>query len=224
MLDLKTPRGTASTIPEKTQALYEQFYPTVEANIDDILDTTFADDTSANPLPSVAKASLDEVRTAIRRQKAGKASGSDGIATDFLKAMGEPLVLAIASLLTASWNAGYYPARFREARTIVLKKPGKGVYHDPKAWRPIALLSTIGKVMETVTAKRIQTLAEEHRLLPGAQMGARKGRSVETALELLVEQVHTIWGTGNNVATLLSMDVLGAYDTVNATRLLDVLR
>jgi hypothetical protein len=35
-------------------------------------------------------------------------------------------------------------------------------------------------------------MAETHRLLPETQIGARRGRSTETALELLTEQVHTI--------------------------------
>jgi len=48
-------------------------------------------------------------------------------------------------------------------------------------------------------------------------MEARQGRSVETALELLVEQVYTIWNLGKNVALLLSLDVLGAFDTVDVT-------
>jgi hypothetical protein len=46
--------------------------------------------------------------------------------------------------------------------------------------------------METVIARRIQDLAENHRLLLDTQISAYKGRSVETALKLLVEQVHTI--------------------------------
>ncbi len=54
-------------------------------------------------------------------------------------------------------------------------------------------------------------------------MGARQGRSVETALDLLTEQIHTVWNSGKFVSTLLSLDVLGAFDTVNTTQLLDVL-
>jgi hypothetical protein len=34
-------------------------------------------------------------------------------------------------------------------------------------------------------AKRLSQAAEEHKLLPDTQMGARPGRSTETALELL---------------------------------------
>jgi hypothetical protein len=55
-------------------------------------------------------------------------------------------------------------------------------------------------------------------------MDARQQRSVETALDLLTEQIHTVWNSGKFVSTLLSLDVSGAFDTVNATRLLDVLQ
>jgi hypothetical protein len=54
----------------------------------------------------------------------------------------------------------YLPARFRHARTIVLRKPGKASYETPGAWRPIALPNTIGKLIEAITAKRIQDVAE----------------------------------------------------------------
>jgi hypothetical protein len=66
--------------------------------------------------------------------------------------------------------------------------------------------------------------AEEHGLLPKTQIGARPGRSTETALELLTTQVKTIWGSGQFVASLLSLDISGAFDTVNSTMLLDILR
>ncbi len=55
-------------------------------------------------------------------------------------------------------------------------------------------------------------------------MGARPGRSTKTALELLTGQVKTIWGSGKFVASLLSLDISGAFDTVNPTRLLYILR
>ena len=55
-------------------------------------------------------------------------------------------------------------------------------------------------------------------------MGARLGRSTETALELLTVQIKTIWGSGKFVASLLLLDISGAFDTVNTIRLLDILR
>lgn len=40
--------------------------------------------------------------------------------------------------------------------------------------------------------KRISYLAETYQLLPETQVEARKGKSTETAFELLTEQVHTV--------------------------------
>ena len=50
------------------------------------------------------------------------------------------------------------------------------------------------------------------KLLPKQQMGARKKRSTESALETLTDAIHTVFGCGKqNVASLLSLDVAGAF-------------
>jgi hypothetical protein len=135
--------------------------------------------------------------------------------------MGEPLIKALQALITAVFKVNYYPKRFRAARTIVLRKPSKPDYSDPGAWRQIALLSTLGKVIETLAAHRLSSLAERQGLLPDNQMGNRTNRSTETALELLVEQIYTIWKAGNQVALVLSLDIARAFDIVNHLQLLD---
>ena len=55
-------------------------------------------------------------------------------------------------------------------------------------------------------------------------MGARVGRSIEIALELLTRQIHIIWSSKRHVATLLLVDILGAFDIVNPLRLLDIFK
>ena len=127
-------------------------------------------------------------------------------------------------LTQACWATAYYPKRFRVARTVAIRKPGKEDYTLPGAWRPIALLSTVGKVIEALTATQIRRLAESYNMLPAYQMGARQSRSTETALDLIVNQVHTVWQEGNNVATLLSLDITGAFDRVVRKRLTHVLK
>ena len=79
--------------------------------------------------------------------------------------MGEPLVKALQALITAVFKVNYFLERFRTACTIVLQKPSKLDYSDPGAWRPIALLSTLGKVIETLAARRLSDLAEQKGLL-----------------------------------------------------------
>jgi hypothetical protein len=48
----------------------------------------------------------------------------------------------------------------------MLRKPGKGDYLNPSAYRPIALLNTLGKTLESVIAGRITETAESYGLLP----------------------------------------------------------
>jgi hypothetical protein len=89
----------------------------------------------------------------------------------------------------------------------------------------IVLLKTIGKVVEKLLARRIRNSAEEHHLLYPSQMGARAKRGTGTALELLTSMVQTVWKEGKDqVASLLSLDILEAFLTVNHTRLIATIR
>jgi hypothetical protein len=48
----------------------------------------------------------------------------------------------------------------------MLKKSGKKDYTDPTVYKPIALLNTLGKVLESIIVKRISDLVERWELLP----------------------------------------------------------
>jgi hypothetical protein len=54
--------------------------------------------------------------------------------------------------LPKSLDEGQLPAQWRNAKIIPLKKPGKGDYAVAKAWRPISLLSTLAKALESIVA------------------------------------------------------------------------
>ena len=105
---------------------------------------------------------------------------------------------------------------------MVLWKLNKADYSKSSSYRPIALLNTMGKLLERVIARRMSKLAETHKLLSDTQMGARMKRSATTALQLIIEQVHTIWGFPGpqRVATLLSLDISGVFNHVSHERLI----
>lgn len=89
------------------------------------------------------------------------------------------------------------PSKWRHAKIIPLKKPSKADYTIAKAWRPISLLATLGKVLESVVAER----------------------SAEQALVLLQEQIYAAW-RNRWVGSLVSFDVKGAYNGVCKERLI----
>jgi hypothetical protein len=71
--------------------------------------------------------------------------------------------------------------------TMVLGKLGKKNYHIPKAYRPIVLLNTIGKALESVIASRISYMVETHNILPPTHLGGCKGISTEHIVLYLVD-------------------------------------
>ena len=107
---------------------------------------------------------------------------------------------------------------------VVLRKMGKKNYRIPKAYRPIALLNTIGKALESVIARRISYMVETHNILPPTYLGGRKGISTEHAVLHLVDWIRRAWGHGRHVVTMVLVDVSGAYDNVSHQRLLHNLR
>ena len=138
-----------------------------------------------------------------------------------LRAVYKGLKKQFRHLFQACYDLGYHPRPFKEANTIILKKPQKTDYSEPKAYRPIALLDTLRKALEAVISIRIREYAEANRLLLEEQMGARKGRSVETALESITDAVYIVWSMGGaNIASLLLLDIARAFDNVSHERLL----
>jgi hypothetical protein len=125
----------------------------------------------------------------------------------------------VLAIFQASLVEGVIPDQWRHARIIPLKKPGKDDYTVAKAWRPISLLATLGKVLESVVAERISHAVETYGLLLANHFGARKQRSAEQALILLQEHIISAWRS-RHVLSLVSFDVKGAYNGVCKERLL----
>jgi ribonuclease HI len=87
----------------------------------------------------------------------------------------------------------------------------------------ISLLSTLGKALEKVISVRLTYWAEVCGLLPKEHFGGRPGRSCDDALLLRTDFIKEQWRKGN-VVLALSLDVKGAFPSVNKDRLLEVLR
>lgn len=104
-------------------------------------------------IESAPRVSEEMVRAALGNMAPNKALGIDGIPAGFLQMMGDPLIKALQVLTQACWDWEYSPRIFRQARMIVLKKLWKESYSQAKSWRLIALLNTLGKVTEAVTAR-----------------------------------------------------------------------
>ncbi|KAJ5244945.1 hypothetical protein N7489_005041 [Penicillium chrysogenum] len=188
------------TAEEKADILREVLFP--PAPTADLSDLEGYDYPVAVNAPLITS---DEVMHAIQRSASYKAPGPDGIPNAALKKAIEipSLLTFLTHLFNECLRLGYCPNRFRESTTVILRKPGKPDYTIPKAYRPITLLSTLGKALESVLATRLSYLVEAHTLLPDTHIGGE-------------QDAH--------VATLLTLDVTGAFDHVAHERLAHCLR
>ncbi len=86
-------------------------------------------------------------------------------------------------------------------------------------------MSLIVYLRQPCANRRIADAVEEHLLLSWNQMGARRGRSSISAIELLRTCAQTAWRARLGcVVLMLSLDLSGAFDNVSHGRLLHIIK
>lgn len=93
----------------------------------------------------------------------------------------------------------------------------------PRAYRLIALLSVLGKDLERLIAHRMAWIAIKHKFLHPQQFGALPLRSATDLTAALIHDVEEAWSRGLK-ASMLTVDVQGAFDAVLRGRLIRRLR
>ena len=68
----------------------------------------------------------------------------------------------VIKIVNLCFDLGFWPSHFKISTTIVISKPNKMSYNSPKAFRPIVLLSTLGKLIEKVIEKVIGERLQFH--------------------------------------------------------------
>ena len=112
---------------------------------------------------------------------------------------------------------------WKEFTTVVLRKPGKSSYSTPKAYRPIALLNTMWKVITAIVANHISYYMEKHGLLPANHFSGRPGHTTSETIHLLINGIKVAWRK-RKVVSVLFLDIEGAFPNANLERLLHNLR
>ena len=165
-----------------------------------------------------------EIETCGMQMKNGKAAGVDGFLAEFYKYGPAELRDEINSCVRQMWQnaksavagqeAADWPESWNKGIVVPLWKQ-KGDRTDKNTWRGITLLSVGSKLLARVVAQRVQAWSEPW--LPEAQMGFRRNRSVDDALQVtrrLVEEGTSSRDTGEVMLVRL-FDIEKAYPRVS---------
>jgi ribonuclease HI len=109
------------------------------------------------------------------------------------------------------------------AEVVMIAKPGRRDLTSPRAWRPISLLSCLGKGLERLIARRLAWAAIHYSVLHPQQAGALPKRSATDLVTALIHDIEEAFAR-KKVATLVTIDIQGAFDTVMRNRLVLRLR
>lgn len=181
-------------------------------NVCDVSDVLSQD--RSNTQVNHPQISEHEVAEIIRGLPSKKAKGGDGIPNELIKIAESNLTPILTKVFNECLTRGYFPRAWRTATTAILRKFDKDNYSEAGSYRPIALLSCLGKVFETLIAKHVTYWAETRKILAQGHMGGRRQHSTDDAFVILTSWVHHKWREGKIVSGLF-LDVKSAYPSVH---------
>ena len=171
-----------------------------------------------NPRPLTKQISVDEVRKSSMKLNNSRAAGEDNVTSEMLK-YGTPLLwTTMADILNSTFST-HQPLNINNGILLSLQKPGKPK-GPMKNQRPVVLLTTLRKVLSLIVLDRIRDKTET--FLSQSQSGFRQHRSTADvvwthrwiAAKTSIEQME-IHITG--------IDMSSAFDTIDRTKLLEIL-
>ncbi|KAL5604160.1 uncharacterized protein BROUX77_004346 [Berkeleyomyces rouxiae] len=184
------------------------------------------DDEALGPLDEDGRRVWDppteaEVLRAIKKP-ANTAPGMDGLRNDLWKKAWLHLKEVIVRLYQVALTHGVHPDIFKKTRMCPVPKPGRD-RREPRAYRLISLLPTLGKDLERLVARRLAYEAVERDVIPKRYACAIPKRTCADLLLSLVDEIERGWEMKNAVS-IATFDVKGAFDTVTPNRMVNRLQ
>jgi hypothetical protein len=158
-----------------------------------------------------------EVENTLMSLDSGSAPGWDGIPTHFLKQAKEILVPLISDLTNLCFNTGTFPYLLKRSTVTPVYKSGNR--DDANSYRPIAVLTSISKIIEKLLNSRIVSYLTKYNILSSSQYGFRRGISTQDAITELTSIITKEVDKGNKCLTVF-LDLKKAFDTVSIPTLI----
>ena len=159
-----------------------------------------------------------EVLELMKKLDTNKAPGPDGISNWVLKECCNQLVDRIHSMIRLSLLQGKIPKDWKRANIVPIYKGGNK--EDPLNYRPVSLLSVVGKLCERIVKDKWTEYLEKNRVLTVQQYGFRKGSSCSSNLIAFYSKVTDIVKEREGWVDAVYLDLKKAFDKVPHRRLL----
>ena len=166
-----------------------------------------------------ANSNIDNIRVShltvkriLQNMKVAKASGPDGISPRILKNVAEEIAPVLARIFNFSLQTGKFPSIWKQANVTPLYK-NKGKRSKLNNYRPVSLLSCIGKAMERCVYDVLFKYLIEEKLLTKYQAAYLPNSSTETQVLEIYHHILDALDKGKDIRFLF-LDISAAFDKV----------
>ena len=176
--------------------------------------TTYADNIneamlSLDPHPLNSKFTKSEIMRCVKNLPS-KTIGLDRVHIKMICPLSDNNLNTLLHLVNVMFAAGYVPPSWKNAVIAPILKTKKPPT-ETGSYRPIALTSCLGKVMEKMINNRLKWHSEKHQYLPMSQTVFRKGCTTMDNVIRLETSVKIAFNS-NRVTTAVFLDLSKAYD------------
>ena len=164
-----------------------------------------------------APISIDETKLSLKRMKANKAAGTDGIPSEFYKYTGDILDHPLTALFNHVLNTGLYPDTWCEGLINPLHKRESPTL--PDNYRKITITPAIGKLFDGILNNRLQFAKECLSMGDPFQNGFKPNSCAIDNIFLLNGIIDKCKANGRPLYTCF-IDFKSAFDLINRSALL----
>ncbi|GFO24882.1 LINE-1 reverse transcriptase homolog [Plakobranchus ocellatus] len=162
----------------------------------------------------------NEVRECINKLNYGRAPGKDNICNEYLKHAPPVIDEQIANIFNNTFESHEHLG-INEGLLITIPKPEKPK-GPPSNLRPITLLNSVRQVLSTIVLNRIRPRVEKY--VSNSQSGFRPNRSTSDVVWAHRWITAKVLNATEVKVNITGIDMSAAFDTINRTKLLKILR
>ena len=161
---------------------------------------------------------IDEIEFAINKLTSGKSSGLDGVYAEHLKYSSNDYKTLLAKCFTSFLVHGFLPESLMSVVLVPIIKDKSGKINSKDNYKPIAIASTLSKLLEKIMLERLTN----HLLTSSHQFGFKPKHSTDACIYVLKEAID-IYVSQQSSVYLCFLDATKAFDRVNHSVLFDKL-
>lgn len=155
---------------------------------------------------------LQQVKEIIKSLKIRKAPGSDKISNLIIQAFPDSLLSFIVRIFNSCLEISYFPTDWKCGKIIAIPKPGK-VNTIATNFRPISLLSTVGKIFERLILDKFNKIEKSRNIFIQEQCGFRSEHSTIHQVLRITEKASLNFNRHKSTGLVL-LDIEKAFDSV----------